>query len=157
MDPWDDPDMNPDNERMNIGDMAPEDQARFIAFMNAFNAAREKDTPAAWIKAGDLGLSAYRDRLSMPIGLEKLVVLQVSWCGVNLWDDHHIGPESDPYMVFAMEEIVARGWGPDGNKSPLGVQHQYVLACLAENGYIFERSGDKYGPRPQRGGLFGRR
>lgn len=156
MDPWEDPDMDPDNGRMNLEDLGSGDRPRFEAFMRAWDIARELETPQTWIEAGDLGMDAYRSRVAMPVGLEKLVVLNVGWCGINLWDDHCLGSQSDPYLVFAVEAIKARGWGPDGNRSPLGVHHTYITMTLTESGYVFERSGDTYRRPTRRRGLLGR-
>ena len=121
--------------------LAPPDRKRVDAFLDAMNRAVDQDTHGALHVAGEAGIAAYQDRSpSMPLGFEKFIVANVGICGTQLWDDHGLGPDSDPYLLFAAHEITARGWRPDGDHTLLGAHCSYITATLAENGYLFERA-----------------
>ncbi len=121
--------------------LGPADQERVQAFLDGWNRAVEDSTVPALQDAGNAGMLAYQDRdASMPLGFEKFLIANIGICGTQLWDEHHLGPESDQYLVFALQEILNRGWRPDGDHTVLGAHCGYITATLAENGYMFERA-----------------
>ena len=137
---------------LNTRQLSTEDHTRLMTSLELTKQARQVGTVRAWQDAGGATVAAYQQRdPSMPLGVEKLLVLQAGECGEQLLEQPQGVAESLPFLEFAYREVVDRGWGPNGNSTPLGRYCTYLTAMYAQAD-MERRSAEE----PRRRGLFGR-
>lgn len=126
------PRADPDLANLDAGTLGPSDLENVRRFIDMFNDGDRINTAEHWNMTGSVGVLAYEARQSMPVSFEKMLVLQVSACGLNLWEDFMRADDAERYLEWAVNRSEKHGW--TSSDTQMGAQYDYCRATLAEIG-----------------------
>jgi hypothetical protein len=120
--------------------LSERDREQIEAFMEGISALATADgdrsaSPEAIIAMALTCVRAYEGLSPMcPPGWRKLVVYQASEMAHLLWDRHEVAYDAAMLAQWVSVTIESQKWGPDGNATPLGQHHSYVMNLAGRTG-----------------------
>jgi hypothetical protein len=124
-----------------LRDLSGPDLALMTSFIEADEALVQRSpsdpapSEAMWIRACARGVAAFENMSpAAPVGWKKFVLYQVGEDASFLWRRYQTKYETSIFADWVMMTINGNGWGPDGNRTPLGEQHSWSMALGAESG-----------------------
>lgn len=111
-------------------------QARLVSqWISADQQAGSDGPPEAFIAACLAGIRLVESlAASTGPGWLKFFTYMTDINNHFLWDLHHRHLEVAAIADWTVETIEAQGWGPDGNRTPLGQRHSNAMALGAAAG-----------------------